>query len=386
MEEIILQSNVSQELINILGGNTLWAILLSLVTFFGAGFMAYKIKKKHPKATFGDIVNFFILREKISAKIIILFLINIAEAAVAASIHPPGQQDPNPVGRFALHLTIAMAGIFCGIYAFNLMHILAKKSRSFVKDKKYFKLTILVVLTISVFSAAAYFPYLNVMLIANGVNQTAICAAFFDVSISDPLPNWEHFKYMKYILASSCAAVIAHYVLLIIDGLYLLYEADEHGMMDSIGGQIETGEDETNDINSTIDLNDRDARISQTKQLIQWLCKRIGYRTDNPAAKKTLEKHVNACVDKMDSMNKVEDQITLINNTKKWKKKFIELDRRKNALKSDDESGLKQWKVDYLKTIKDCRVFFGKTTRNGVGYGTTTKNYDAAVKADLEGK
>ncbi len=200
-------------------------ILLGLGIIIGLLIWVSKIIKKNPGSTFGDIANAMFMREKLSIFIITCVLINFGEALMAASITPEGEVAVNPLARIISHMIIAIAGISCGLSLptsfFNL----------FEKETKYRAWH--VIMFIGAVFGTFYLPYVNLMLIANGLKETLLLQLFimdrFPWNDMVPVfkqlgqkPHFSPWNNMSYPMATSVAVTGVHFFLVVLDGCHIV--------------------------------------------------------------------------------------------------------------------------------------------------------------------
>lgn len=148
-----------------LGGITLLAFVL----------LIWQAKKHNPDKEVGVVINEYLYRYNISIFLVAAFILNLAEAMMAASILAVGKQTYalNFAARFAGHMSLALLSLLGAL-------TLTKEFKSFgelfkppFKDNFYFLGLLLRLVRIGLASAFAFLlPILNALLIANGLHET----------------------------------------------------------------------------------------------------------------------------------------------------------------------------------------------------------------------
>lgn len=192
--------------------------------------------------TVGQHLNRIFMREESTILIMLIGGMNIMEALVAASIHPQGGSQVNPVARFAMHLMFGFAGAFCAINA-------PKKIMEFFKDFHYFfalidkdpkkskkpKPIIPIIdllLGLGLLLVSIGLPYANVMIMSTGLGEQekfrTACWQLLpwiqnhELGISNI--NYSAMDDMTMVMQASFIALISHVFIAILDGLFAVYE------------------------------------------------------------------------------------------------------------------------------------------------------------------
>lgn len=225
-------------------------LISGTVVILFIGFIWYLIRKANQnKLTVGQHLNRIFMREESTILIMLIGGMNIMEALVAASIHPQGGSQVNPVARFAMHLMFGLAGAFCAINA-------PKKIMEFFKDWDYFfKVVdaknpknnrnakpmiplIDIILGLGLLSVSIGLPYANVLIMATGLGEANIfhiaCLQlqpwFNNAKIGIADSAYSASEHMSMIMLASFVALIAHVIIAILDGFYALYERNKYDL------------------------------------------------------------------------------------------------------------------------------------------------------------
>jgi hypothetical protein len=225
-------------------------LISATVVIIFVGSIWYLIRKANKNnLTVGQHLNRIFMREESTILIMLIGGMNIMEALVAASIHPQGGSQVNPVARFAMHLMFGLAGAFCAINA-------PKKIMEFFKDTTYFfgvvdvknpknnrkaKPIIPIIdllLGLGLLTVSIGLPYGNVLIMSTGLGEAdkfhlAIMQLrpwFNNASVGITDPTYSATEHMTMIMQASWIALIAHVFIAVLDGLFALYERNKYDL------------------------------------------------------------------------------------------------------------------------------------------------------------
>lgn len=322
---------------------------LSLLVIGLIGLIFWRLTVKYKGATVGEIINVQLVKEKITFFIAGAFLANLAEAVMAASIHPMNEMAPNPFTRWLIHMTIGFAGIVCGVYSFHYVRQFASRKKKTTNN--YILAAIIIGMLIA---GSIGFPYLNLVIIAKGMGDLQLLLGF----LKAPVVALEK---MSFVTAGSLVAMLAHLGLVTLDGLLT---ADDIKFVEHLG---EGDNKKKKDVHESI--NDKDKASKETKldkieDGIKYLLRRYGYKdTGNAKAKKDYKDVLEDAHRKIDTMDS-RDQYILAENV--W--------RLVNDIKEFDKSGKKGKSSEEIKAVNEEfreRIYklWEKSTKGGKGFG-----------------
>lgn len=225
------------------GGNYDVVILLGTILILSAtGVMIWRIisqvKKKRAKDSeysIGDYINETLLKEQSTFVIFVLIVINIAEGVLSASIHPPNEEQINPISRFLTHVSISLVGIIAAVnFAKAVIEVF--KHSTFISEKSMRKrplmwiyLGVLTTIAFVIGWLAIFLPFLNLSVIATGLGQMELADLAFvttftvggeiDYTLYGYPPDFDPFASMSFQMRASWLLVLCHYALGIYDSL-----------------------------------------------------------------------------------------------------------------------------------------------------------------------
>jgi hypothetical protein len=256
---------------------------LGLGTLVALGFILYTIKKSNPNASLGDLINILLLREKVTIFIVGAIVANFAEGLMAASIHPVGEQQVNPLARYLVHTTISLVGIVCMLYLPNLLKVMASEKDASRRKGMY-------LLALSLLIGAVMFPFLNLLVMAGGLKE--VDYLIWMLRFWHPAGGLYSFEQMSYVLQGSVAATFAHFFLMFIDGLFVVTSTHKDVQVNidpANAGKIEEPRDKAKDIVSKNQAKKEENDLSQAEDSIQFLVRRLGtYESDLESKVKSL--------------------------------------------------------------------------------------------------
>ena len=328
-------------------------IMLGLAMLLGVIWWARTLIKKNPELTFGDIVNNLFLREKVSVFIITCFIINFAEALMAASITPSGEVQVNPLARILSHMVIAIAAITCGLMLPTFFADL------FAKESKKRAATLFIFI-MAVFGTIAL-PYINVLLIANGLKQTQLLSLYIlDLNPFNDMssyyqsiglsPMFSPSGAMQYPMITSIYVTFAHYFLVVLDGAFIIYNKKE-----------DKKEDKDKDKGDKDKDKDKDKNSKDSKDPITKLVKRYS----NGSLAEDVEKSKITAAHSIHNALETGAKARLSSNIAAMVEKIEEFDRTSHKLPADAK------KAEKIELRKKIYNLFAASTRNGEGFGLT---------------
>ena len=331
-------------------------IMLGLAMLLGVIWWSRTLLKKNPDLTFGDIVNNLFLREKVSVFIITCFIINFAEALMAASITPSGEVQVNPLARILSHMVIAIAAITCGLMLPTFFADL------FAKENKK-RLATAFIFMMAVFGTIAL-PYINVLLIANGLKQTQLLNLYIlDLNPMNDMPSYYQSiglspmfspsGAMQYPMITSIYVTFAHYFLVVLDGAFIIYNKKES----KPDAKKPDGNKDTN--------KDAD-KDKDTKDPISKLIKRYSNGSLEADEEKSKITTAHAIHNGLETSAKVR----LSSNIAAMMEKVNAFDATSHSLSAEEKKTKKQ---DLRKAIFK---FFAASTKHGEGFGITLPRID----------
>lgn len=205
-------------------------IFISMI-LIGLALWGRVISKKHPELRLGEIVHLMLLRDMVTIFMSFLVLINLCEAGMAASISVVGQMEVNPFIRVLTHSSLQFLSI-----VFSILSIVFFMRSLKYKERRWLGL----VLSFCCFGVSIIFPYMNLMFIAQGlhqvellnwflqgiVNSHATMAEFYANTVYQGYQldeSFSPFQEMQYVMATSTGLTGAHYVVILIEALYMIY-------------------------------------------------------------------------------------------------------------------------------------------------------------------
>lgn len=311
------------------------------------------LKKKNPEMTLGEVFSKILLREKFTTVILSVILINVAEAIMAASISPKGEIPVSPVARMLTHFTIAFAGIFFGIWLPSTIRGLLIGG---TKDIKNFGKLFLVVVVVGL--SALFFPYLNALLISGGLKETHLFARILHGNFTGG------FIHMSYVMQATVCALLAHYCLVLADGIMILASSKKE--LESAANYGMAGSNvRIDDINKKINERGEEEKAKYTAEVtkekaIPFLLNR--YRFTDKAELQGKIKQATKIIDGMDNKS----QLALSQRAHALKKKIEDWDNTKGEDLADDARQAKN--KEFRESISDL---FKGSTKGGVGFGMT---------------
>lgn len=300
--------------------------------------------RKNPDKSLGEVLTLIYLRQKVTTLMLALILVNVAEAITASGITPVGEVPVNATARTLIHLCIAAAGITFGILLPSFLRI---SFTAVPKDRPK-----MIASTIVILICTILFPYMNVFLISGGLKESYY---LWLLMTGQFMEGWYN---MSYIMQASFLAFVAHIVLVVADGMFVLLsdKADlKNSALSGIAHTLKT----TSDLNKKI--NDKAQQVEEDDPVkgIRYLLKRYKFRT-------TAEMN--------DMVTKVEKVIDTMSDTDQLKlakgvNRLVETLKTNNEARSSmsDDERMEANKKD-RKLIYD---FFKGSTINGAGLGIT---------------
>lgn len=186
-----------------------------------------------------DYINNEILEGHAVIAILLIIVINLAEAMVAASIpEKGGAYQLNPIARFIAHSAInAVAAVMMITSPLQFIKALGATSSAIgYRGKGQTKQLLIgsafmqLVIFVALMSVALYLPYLNYQVIAAGLDELFFAKlAFFQTFGIDIRPTLKAAGYsidtnplseLTYTMIASYALILVHYVVSFVDGLY----------------------------------------------------------------------------------------------------------------------------------------------------------------------
>lgn len=217
-------------------------LLGTLLILSATGLMIWRIiaqvKKKRAKDSeysIGDYINETLLKEQSTFVIFVLVTINIAEGVLSASIHPPHEEQINPISRFLTHVSISLVGIIAAVnFAKAVIEVF--KHGVFVSEKAMRKrplmwiyLGVLITIAATIGWLAVFLPFLNLSVIATGLGQMELADLAFittftfggdiDYTQYGYAPDFDPFAQMSFQMRASWLLVLCHYALGVYDSL-----------------------------------------------------------------------------------------------------------------------------------------------------------------------
>lgn len=200
--------------------------------------MAKQVKKRQEgdsEYSIGDYINDTLLKEQSTFVVFVLFMINIAEGILSASIHPPHEMQINPIARFFTHVSIALVGILAAVnFAkacidfFHHMFFITEKI-TVRKVWNWIYALILACVASVIGWLAIYLPYWNLSIIATGLGQMNLAEmAFYNTFAVGGQIDFTQYGYeadfnpfanMSFQMRASWILVLCHYALGIYDSL-----------------------------------------------------------------------------------------------------------------------------------------------------------------------
>lgn len=214
------------------------SLLILATAAFAFYRMAMQVKKRREgdaEYSIGDYINDTLLREQSTFVVFVLFMINIAEGILSASIHPPHETQINPIARFFTHISVALVGILAAVnfaklcinFLSHSLFVTERITRN--KPWNWIKLLIQGLLVYVVGYLAVKLPYWNLSIIATGLGQMNLAEmAFYNTfSFSGSVdftqygydPDFNPFADMSFQMRASWILVLCHYALAIYDSL-----------------------------------------------------------------------------------------------------------------------------------------------------------------------
>lgn len=330
------------------------------------GFWIYTENKKRLESglSTGDYINMVLLEGHAMWVIYLILFVCVAEAALAASIHPECQGvDQHPINvpaRFVAHFAINIAGTLMNIMLAQLvtqfissMSFLTSAKKSM--DFRYWMLAVMrLVQIVWVAFAAYYIPYFNYITIAQGLCELQNARWAFteltsfitrkDLSLVYEYyrlgRDYEPLSHLSYVMFASFGAVLAHYILAIFDGISATIMQIER----DINGLGSKG------VNSFQDDHRRFA--SNPSEGIRFLIDRAGGRSDKQDVNNIVQSIV-AAFTPLDPRKRSQIGVTMSRLVQKWRS--LEAGERGGRLNQNARKAL----------IDETRDFFRRSHRAG---------------------
>lgn len=315
-------------------GPTMW---------IGLGFLAITLgwvvwmKYQSPDDTLGDIFGKLLFREKFTIFLGLTFLINIGEGVMAASIHPVGQMPVNELARILTHLSISLVSIVSAMWAARLLFDVFTAPKDEERSKYWLRWCAFGITTF----AAVFLPYLNLIIISGGLQETHHLQALLRGEGAVAYNN------MSYVMQASCGASVAHYLLITIDAIYTLY--------------VDQGGDTTLNVNERINNRSRKEQqeaLDNFEDHVRYLLVRYSYKNNKLANK------ISTAKNKYDAMGKTAHKVSLafkcaelVVQIKKWDSE------QAHKLSGDEKKAAKK---RFLKKIFEL---FKASPNGGKGFG-----------------
>lgn len=151
-------------------------ILGFVVLILGGGWL-YWLSSKHPGRDVGLVILDMLNRNRVTVAMVGVGLLTLGEAVMAASITPAEEKfQINPWGRFITHAGIGGVALAISV---GFVNLLAEFLRS-LWSKNFALMAALLFMVFVSGIAAFYLPYWNMMLIANGLNESREVSLYFD--------------------------------------------------------------------------------------------------------------------------------------------------------------------------------------------------------------
>lgn len=205
-----------------------WIILFGILTLIGIGWWLYSLTKKYPKMKLGAIITMIMVEHNETVFIMLSILIGVAEATMAASIHPVGQAPPNPFARFMTHFATQLAAMGAGLVLFRDIAQIFRKGGWTILTR--------LLTAAAVGLLALGLPVANMYIISNGLRETAalqlfwaswnpfISDAAYDAAVLSqgftlPYSSWDG---LSYVMCATCMLTLTGLVVIFIEGLRCL--------------------------------------------------------------------------------------------------------------------------------------------------------------------
>lgn len=310
------------------------------------GYALYKLRMKHPDRSLGDTINYIFLSDTTTFAVVSLIAVNVFEGIMAASIPSrPGEVDIQPIARFGGHLFISLIAIAFGLASIGalvkLKHVKGWGNRAEVGF-----------IALVCFAAAMYIPYLNILLIAQGLGQLDQLAYVTRFNLTG-------FKYMTYPMASSTIMWVLHYILMIADAA-LSFKVGKHVVL-SIFTSSKNIEKTKEELNKDITEKGEKAAKKEAEQpdnLIETIGKR--YRIGNKQEEADFIKDAIAKKDLLSPPLAAK----LGSNLVKLHREIQALDATKKSHHTEEER-----QVINSKVFSKIADFWQRSAKDGNGFG-----------------
>ena len=213
-------------------------LILSVITLLLLAGAIYGISSgaKKKNLTIGQFINTLFLREESTFVVALIFCLSIGEGMVAGSIVPPTEAGGNPLARMFLHIVFSVTG---GIFGVLAMKKLVEAITMIFGTKRYHWVFTIVafLLSVSLVGASLLLPYINVDIMSSGLGENQL----FHIALAQWMPWYDHIDWhvpedfnpidkMSMYMKASYWALIVHYCISFIDGLYAVYEHYKFGV------------------------------------------------------------------------------------------------------------------------------------------------------------
>lgn len=280
-------------------GLTLTLVSLGFIAMLGGYF--YYLKKRYPELTIGETVTMLTVKDSETLFILIIMVLNFAEAMMAASIHPQNQDAPNPIARFLAHTIIQVISAIGGIIIWRDALMLFQPGTLATKIVRFFKVCMAFVMLVII-------PIINLFVIANGLLETTQLSLFFKSFIlSDaeidaiagsfglPVP-YSSWAALSYIMTASLTVTFVHMIVIGYEGLAVIDPSNakrreeiireiKGSKADDKKGDKDKKEDKDKDKKSPEDK--KQENVAELQSNIDWFLNRIEDPKDKRNAHKT---------------------------------------------------------------------------------------------------
>lgn len=274
-----------------------WTVMvLGAVTLALIGGWIWLVTRKS-KASAGEVVATLMVTKNETIFMVIITLIYIAEAMLAATVHPEGQIAPHPMARFITHLGISVAGLVANLTLVRDIASIAEKGVD--PASRVFRFGVM--MGVAFLSLAI--PYYNAELISSGIGedipfQLYIYSLYPGVSSEEINSIAEAYGYstpynawaaLSYVMKTTWRLTVIHLVLSGVEAFRNMSSKERRGMLflteaqrAEIYGEEEEAEEEDKDKkkkkkkDKKKDKEDDDI-ISKN---IEFLLRRVGYSGD----------------------------------------------------------------------------------------------------------
>lgn len=201
---------------------------------------AYYATKRENKP-FGEVWNVMVVHQVESFLVVVTLMLFLAEAVLAATVHPPGEFPPPAIARFLSHFTISLAGMAANIT------LMKQFARIFEKDIDRVSLVARILLVFSLGMLAVGVPIMNGLFIAAGMGEDLKFYLFLqdffnpfcsDSELADMVIKYggnpsEYRTYgaMPYALKVNVGLMYVHIFIAIIAGLFNLASQDRRKLV-----------------------------------------------------------------------------------------------------------------------------------------------------------